>query len=265
MNSKKYIAVGIIFLALLGCFVLFRLIVHSNPKCPNSSNIASIRIEGELATSMAYVGDQTASSVSSRDIVDAIQNADQDNHIKAILLEIDSRGGDGAAAEEIVRALRHTHKPIVAYIRGSGLSAAYWVASAANWIIALETSSLGDIGVKQSYTDNAIQNEQNGITFNQLSVGKYKDMFNTDKSLTFDEKALIMKNLSHIYEILITDIAHNRKLDVEKVRSLADGAPIVADMALKDGLIDEIGGTDAVHDYLKQLIHANPEACSTNP
>ena len=263
LNFKNYTAVGIVFLIILvlGCFVFLR--PRENSKCYSSSNVASIRVEGNLVTSMTHLTKDDASSsvVSSRDIVNAIEKADQNNHIKAILLEIDSNGGESSAGEEVVRALQHTHKPTVAYIRNTGLSAAYWIASATNWIIALETSDVGDIGVTQSFTDSSIQDTNNGITYNQLSTGKYKDMFAPDKPLTADERALIMKNLAQINEVLITDIAHNRKMDIQKIRNLADGSDVTADTALQDGLIDKIGDINTVKDYIKGLIHSNPKIC----
>jgi len=198
---------------------------------------------------------------SSEEVVSVIESARDDDQIKAILLEIDSTGGMPVAAEEIANALKELGKPSIAWIRGNGDSAAYWIASAADTIIAAENSDVGSIGVTQSYVDNAQQNIKKGLTFNQLSTGLYKDTGNPDKPLSADERTYLERDLNIILNNFIQTVATNRHLSVEKVTALADGSSMLGAMALKNGLIDQIGTKQQVWDALERQIGEKPEVC----
>lgn len=206
-------------------------------------------------------GESAADQASSEDIVFAIQKADEDDEIKAIILEVDSAGGFAVSGEEVAEALKKAKKPTVTWIRGRGLSAAYWSATGADTIFASTVSDVGSIGVTLSYLDNYKKNLKDGLTFNSLSTGKFKDTGNPDKPLTTEEKKLIMRDLNIANEHFIKSVAANRKLDIEKVRKLADGSSMPGEMALKNGLIDKIGGIYEIKDYLKEKIGEEMEVC----
>ncbi len=98
-------------------------------------------------------------------------------------------------------------------------------------------------------------------TYNQLSTGKYKDLFSTDKALTSDERALIERDLKIGLENFISDIATNRHLDVDVVRAMADGSTVTGSIAKEKGLIDEIGGLPEAKVYLRDTIGSDVELC----
>ena len=181
--------------------------------------------------------------------------------MKAIVLEVDSYGGLPVAGQEIEMALKQVQKPTVALIRSAGDSSAYMAATGANTIFASVFSDVGDIGITQSYTDNAKQDETNGVTFNQLSVGKYKDMFNTDKPLTPDEQALAMQELQIAYQDFVQIVADNRHMSVDTATALANGASVTGEEGVQDGLIDKIGNIDDVRSYLTGKIKRNAIIC----
>ena len=199
---------------------------------------------------------------SSEEIAGYLKEASKDEDIKAVLIEIDSPGGMPVAADEIAEGIKTLGKPSVAWIRGTGASAAYWVASAANTVIASANSDVGSIGVTFSYVDNAQQNAKDGLTYNMLSAGKYKDIGSPDKPLTADERSLIERDLNIIRDNFISEVAANRKLSESKVRALADGSSMLGVAAKNNGLVDIIGTQEAVHDTLKQLLGGEePETC----
>ena len=209
-------------------------------------NVLGIDLHGYLDISVYEEGD-----VSSDDIVWFIEDAEQDESIKAIILDIDSMGGDPVAAEEIANALIRTAKPTVALIRSYGNSAAYYAATGADVIFASKNSDIGSIGVTMSYLDNVWKNQKEGLTYNQLSAGKFKDMFDPDRPLTYEEKELIMRDVVILHENFIQAVAENRGLAIEKVRALADGSSMLGQMALENGLIDRIGDLYAAREYLE--------------
>src|SRR3989338_7522610 len=143
-----------------------------------------------------------------------IGDAANNPSVKAVLLEIDSGGGSPVAAEEIAAALGTLGKPSVACVRENADSPAYLVASAADTIIAAKSSDIGSIGVTYSYVDNAKQNIEDGLTYNQLTTGKYKDTGTPERPLTPDERALIQRDLNITLQDFIATVAAGRHLPV---------------------------------------------------
>lgn len=223
-------------------------------------NVYNLSLHGFLDTYVP-IGELDADATGSDSILQDLRRAEKDDAIKAVLLEIDSNGGAPTAGEEVANALKNFSKPTVALIRSMGASSAYMAATGAKTIFASQFSEVGSIGVTASFTDQASKNQQEGITFNQLSIGKYKDMFNPDKVFTAEEKALIYRDLKITQENFIQLVAENRGLSVDKVRALADGSSMMGEMALEKGLIDKIGGIHEVEDYLQGLIGEEPKFC----
>jgi signal peptide peptidase SppA len=234
-----------------------------------NGNAQGIKLHGTLATYIpnenleCSYGEcyQLFDEVSSEDIVSALKKAEEDNKIKAIVLEIDSVGGSVVAAEEIANALKRAKKPTAALIREYGDSAAYYAAAGADIIFASAKSDIGSIGITISYLDNVRKNQIEGLTYNQLSSGQFKDMFNPNKPLTAKEKQLIMRDVKILHEEFIKAIAENRNMDINKVRQLADGSSMPGQMALEYGLIDRIGGLPEVKEYLTEIIGEEVEFC----
>jgi len=189
-------------------------------------------------------------SVSSENVAYAIKQANDDERIKAILIDTDSSGGYPVAGEEISIAIKNSKKPVVALIREQGDSAAYWSISSAEKIFASRNSEVGSIGVTQSYLSNANKNAKDGLTYESLSAGKFKDSGSADKPLTAEEKALFMRDLNIIYNNFIADVAQNRKIPIDKVKGIADGSTVLGSKALELGLVDQLGGLPEVQQYL---------------
>jgi len=230
--------------------------VQSNKDC----NVANIKLYGDLYT---YVknNDECKDCVSSEEIVNQIKDAEANDDIKAILLSIDSTGGWPVAAQEVANAIKLAQKPTVALIRDTGSSAAYFAATGADRIFASSMSDVGSIGITMSYVDNSAKNQKDGLTFNQLSVGAYKDTGNRDKPLSKEEKDVLMADLQTGYDIFVASVAENRNLDVNKVKQLADGATMKGQKALDSGLIDQLGDLFDVEKYLGDKIGEKAVVC----
>lgn len=254
-------------------------IVNHEPEKENDSNIGkkavkkdcnavAIDISGYI-TSNGINGD-TGFFSSSGDTTysDAIKylldTVKEDDDIKAVLLNINSYGGDAGSAQEIVYALENFGKPIVAVIRSAGTSAGYWVATLADKIYAYETADVGGIGITMSHLDETAVNTREGKVFVSLSIGKYKDMSNPDKSLTVEEKVLLMRDIKDVYNIFVRQVSENRGLPIEDVKNIADGSSMIAQRAKEKGLIDEIGSSYDAIDYMSSLIGEAPTICTRN-
>ena len=231
--------------------------------CPAGSNIALIKIQGEIVTysiESSYL-EEELDLASSEEIVAYIDIAEEDDNTKAIIVEIDSPGGSPVASEEIMNALRKAAKLTIAVIRGQGSSGGYLIASGADVIFASEMSDVGGIGVTQSYLDYSQQNKEDGIIYQRLSSGKFKDMGDPDKELTAEEKELCMRNIRKVHKIFIENVAINRNLDIEIVEALADGSTMLGQDAKENVLIDEIGSIYDAQEWLRNKLDIELEVC----
>ena len=228
-------------------------------------NVVGINLHGTIMTYIPNHADNDSffdyDSTASEDVVWTIKKANEDEKIKAILVEVDSSGGYPVAGEEISNAIKNSDKPVVGLIRQMGASAAYWAISSADKIFASKNSDVGSIGVTQSYLSNVKKNNKDGYTFEQLSAEKYKDAGSADKSLTAEERALFIRDINIVYENFMEDISQNRKIPIEKVKSFADGSTVLGEKAKELGLIDEIGGINEVETYLEETMGEKPEIC----
>lgn len=231
-------------------------------------NVLSVDIAGGItsygingAESFFSLGEDT---VYSDDIQSQLDEASKNENIKAVLLTINSYGGEAGSAQEIIYALKHLNKPSVAVIRSAGISAAYWVATGADKIYAYETADVGSIGVTMSRLDESALNTKDGKVFVSLSTGKFKDMGNPDKPLTVEDKALIMRDINDVYNIFMKEVSQNRNITLEKVKELADGSSMIASRAKEKGLIDEIGSTYDAIDYLSETMGEEVNVCEVS-
>ncbi len=231
----------------------------------SSCNVLGINLHGDLYTYIPESNDDELMSdkdvVGSEEIMSALISADEDEAIKAVVIEVDSSGGYPVAGEEIAKTIQSISKPVVAFIRQSGTSAAYWSIITADKIFASKNSDVGSIGVTISYLENVAKNEKDGVKYVQLSAGKYKDAGSPDKLLTEEEKAIIVRDLKIVHENFIQDIADSRNIPIDKVRSIADGSSVLGEKAKELGLIDEIGGFLDVKKYVEEKIGEKADIC----
>lgn len=193
------------------------------------------------------VGDPTNYELSSSDVVAEIDAFNNDPDIEMIVLEIHSSGGSTSGADEIIAAIKKVGKPVVAMVREQAVSSAYLVASAADTIYADRYAMVGGMGITGSFLSNAGKNRQEGAEFVEISSGPHKDMWNRDREMTAEERAIEQSIVDQNYETYIQTVAEGRKLDIETIRKLADGRPYSTQQALELKLIDKIGGIEEIY------------------
>lgn len=230
---------------------------------PESCNVLAFAINGYLAT---YTSDNTAEelemdAVSSWNIADGIRHAKDYPNVKAILLSVDSSGGDATTGEEVANALKAQELPSVAVIRSIAASAAYWAATGADTVFASRISDVGSIGATASYLDESRKNAQDGYTYVELTSAPYKDAGVPDRPLSTEEKAAVLSDLKKMHEVFVDDVAANRNLEREKVAQLANGLTYLGVDALEYGLVDKLGGFTAATDYIAEQIGEPVELC----
>lgn len=182
-------------------------------------------------------------------IKEELKMAARDNHMKAIILRINSPGGTVTASDmiyhEIEQFKKNTHIKVVACIMDLGASGGYYVAVSADRIIAHPTTVTGSIGVIMLNLSVEGLLQKIGVKDTSIKTGEYKDMGSPLKTMTEEERKIFQGVMDTLYERFLTVIAENRKeLSPEKLRSLADGRIFTAQQALEHGLIDQIGYLD---------------------
>lgn len=251
-GEKRMSSAKVVVLTLLSVIVVFFVIIPLlSIVIPGSGegNVAVIPIEGVItADGASHLGQDT---VSSPTITGFLQEANDNDNIKVIILDINSPGGSAVASDEIAQAIKKIDKPVIAVIREVGASGGYWVASAADHVIANKMSITGSIGVISSYLEFSQLMEKYGVGYEQLTAGEKKDIGTPFRKLTDEERALLHSKLSIIHAFFIDEIAQNRKLERAQVEKLATGEFYLGVEALQLGLVDELGDRDTAEHYIK--------------
>ena len=224
-------------------------------------NVALIKIEGYLGSSTGQIIDGEVVGASSDVIIHNLLLAEENPQIKAVLVSIDSSGGDIFAGEEIANALKSLTKPSIAVIRSVGLSSAYLASTGARAIYASPMSSVGDIGITSSYLDQTEKDRMEGLKYIELTSTKYKDVGNPHRPLSQEEKNLWLKSIKQDHENFVSEVAINRNLLGQDVSEMADGTSMDGQSALDAGLIDGIGDIFSMTDIISNEIGQKAEIC----
>lgn len=235
-------------------------------------NVLGLQVHGEIlgTRSQVPVTDFVAASDGSlltpnyaivNHLVDVLDRAVYEEKVKAIIIDVDSPGGSSAAGDELAKAVHRLGKPSASIIHDMGVSSGYLVAAAADRVFAGLGSTVGSIGATYSYLNMAEKNREEGIVFESLSSGRFKDMLRPEKLLTEDERVLVERDLKILHDDFVGTIALYRELPREHVARLADGSALLGGQALNEGLIDEIGGVNEASMYLSQLIGEPVSVC----
>jgi protease-4 len=166
-----------------------------------------------------------------------------DDSIKAIVLRINSPGGAVGPAQEILREVVKVRakKKIVASLGTVAASGGYYIASGANLIMANRGTATGSIGVIMQFTNVEGLTKKVGLDFFNLKAGSYKDVGSPFRAMTPEDKVYLQGFLDNIYNQFISDVAHNRKIPLARMKTLAEGRIYTGEEARQAGLVDEFG------------------------
>ncbi len=230
-----------------------------------TGNVAIIPIKGVITTGDGVTGLFEDTGTPSEKIVEWIKEAQDSEKTKAILLEIDSPGGSPVATEEIATAVKNANKTVIAIIRESGTSGAYWVASAADYIFASKMSITGSIGVVGSRLEFAGLLKDYNVTYRRLVSGQYKDAGTRWKEMTPEEEKLFQVVLDQVHEDFVSAVAQNRNMPVDKVKELAHGFIFTGAQAKENGLIDAIGNKEDAIKYIESELNITVKTYEFKP
>lgn len=178
-----------------------------------------------------------------RPTMEQLRRAAEDDGIKAVVLRINSPGGSAAAAQELYQEVKRLaeQKPVVVSMADVAASGGYYIAAAADRIVANGSTVTGSIGVRMEYLQFYELMEKFGVEGGNLTTGPYKDTGSPFRPMRPDERKLLEDLLDDMYDQFVKAVAEGRGMDEAEVRKFADGRIFTGEQALKLGLVDELG------------------------
>jgi len=215
--------------------------------------VAIVHVTGEIAEGKGRDDLLAGGAAGSDAVVEAIRDAAQDDKVAAIVLRIDSPGGSALASDLIWREAERTKKPVVASLSDTAASGGYYVAVAADKIVAAPGTLTGSIGVVggKIAVGNAL--DRHGVHTDVVSKGKNAGWLSMQAPFTVAEREAFMATMKDVYRLFTTKVAAGRKLDVAKIDALAEGRVFTGRMAKEAGLVDRLGTLDDAIDEAKKL------------
>jgi protease-4 len=198
-----------------------------------SDRVALVKIEGVL--------------LMSEQVVEELRDYVEDSSIKAIVIRIDSPGGGVVPSQEIynaVKSARKEGKKVIVSMGSVAASGGYYIAAAADKIVANPGTITGSIGVKMEFANLEKLLEKIGVKGMVVKTGEYKDIGSPYRAMTPQEKKLLQDVIDDVQSQFVTAVAEGRGLPEADVRAIADGRIFTGQQALHLKLVDQLGDLD---------------------
>lgn len=208
------------------------------------NEVAVIVAEGAI---MPGTNDGAEGVIAAESFVQEIRRARLDDDVKAIVLRVNSPGGEFRASDMIWRELElaKAEKPVIASMSDYAASGGYYLSMGCDTIVAQPHTITGSIGIFGIIFDlsNFLENKL-GVTFDEVRTGKYGDTYTVSRPLTTAERSMIQKMLEENYDTFTSKAAEGRDVSVEAIKAIASGRVWTGAQAQERQLVDILGGID---------------------
>jgi protease-4 len=220
-------------------------------------NVAEVAVEGPITRDGSTPGPIPGGALGATadDVVEQIERADEDDATDALLMKLDTPGGQVVPSDDIRRAAADFDGPTVAYATDVCASGGYWIASGCDELWARRGSIVGSIGVIGSRVNVADLAEDLGVSYERFAAGKYKDAGMPLKELSADEREYLQGIIDGFYDDFVERVAEGRGMDSDAVRE-TEARVYLGDEAHELGLVDSIGTRDDVEAHVEDLLDA---------
>ncbi len=208
--------------------------------------VALLPIQGTLIDGPPRDGMASADS-----IVDRLDEAAEDETIKAVVLRLDTPGGSAFAAERIRRAVlrvKAAGKPVIVSMSGTAASGGYWIASAADEIFADRFTLTGSIGIFALFPEAAGLLDKLSVHTDGVKTGPFADGLDPRVPLADPVARAVQAEIEHGYRRFLAVVSEGRKIPETEVDPIAQGRVWLGETGQKLGLVDTLGGLDAALD-----------------
>ena len=178
------------------------------------------------------------------DTVEALDRLRQQDATVGVVLRIDSPGGAVAPSQEMYDAVwrLRARKPVVASLGNVAASGGYYVAAAADVVVADPGTLTGSIGAIMEIHNVATLAEKLGVSQTVVKSGRFKDVGQPLRPMTDEERVLLQRMVDDVLGQFVDAVARGRGMEAGRVRALADGRLYSGSQARDAGLVDELGG-----------------------
>ncbi len=230
-----------------------------------SYNVAEVAVEGPITrdTGSSPLG-AGPTGTSADALVDQIERADAESSVDALLVRLNTPGGEVVPSEDIQLAIERFDGPTVAYATDTCASGGYWIASGCDEIWARDGSIVGSIGVIGSRVTAKEFADRLGFEYQQLTAGEYKDAGTPLKKLEDHEREYLQGLIDGYYDMFVENVTEGRDIDPEAVRE-TEARVYLGREAHEQGLVDELGTREDVLDHLEQRIGVEPTVEAFEP
>lgn len=231
-------------------------LVASDTRTKNK--VAVIDLRGVISYDMeGYLGDTMVD-----DIVLRLRQARADDNVKAIVLRVDSPGGEVNASDVLYNELKRTRDgdskrgpiPIVCHFMSVAASGAYYAAMGSNYIVANDMTITGSVGVIMQSLEYRGLFDKIGLQMHTFKSGKFKDLLSGSRPMTQEEIDYVQKFVMETYDKFAGIVARERNLDLEALKNgAADGRILSGPQALNLRFVDQLGYFEDALEKAKEL------------
>jgi protease-4 len=212
-----------------------------------TDKIAVVPVEGEiLPADTTLSGPQPTATPEG--LADALRQAAEDGRVVAVVLEVNSPGGGVTASDQMHQSIldfkKRTGKPVVVSMGDVAASGGYYISTAADRIVANETTMTGSLGVFIPLLNFSEAADKYGVTQKYIKSGKFKAMGNSWHELTPEERKIFQSLVDNYYDEFVEVIVEGRDLSEERVREIADGRVYSGQQAKELDLVDSFGNLE---------------------
>jgi protease-4 len=215
--------------------------------------VAIVHLTGEIRDGKGSDDLLAGGAAGSDTVIKAIRSAAKDEKIAAIVLRIDSPGGSALASDLIWREAERTEKPVVASLSDTAASGGYYVAVAADRIVAAPGTLTGSIGVVGGKIAVGQALDKVGVHTDVVSKGRNAGWLSMQSPFTDHEREAFLATMKDVYRLFTSKVATGRRIDKEKLKALAEGRVFTGRMAKEAGLVDRLGTLDDAIDEARTL------------
>lgn len=221
-------------------------------------NVARVSVEGPIVRRASGTLPTRPVFGTADDIVEQIETADADEAVRALVVELNTPGGEVVPSDDIRRAVEDFEGPTIAYATDTCASGGYWIASGCDYVVAREGSIVGSIGVIASRVTGEGLLDRLGLTYERLVAGEYKDAGVPLQEMDEADREYLQGIVDNYYQAFVDRVAEGRDLDEAEIRD-TEARVFLGEDALERGLVDELGAEDVVADWIEAEIDESAE------
>ena len=208
-------------------------------------------------TIVSGVGDDMSDDgmIISDGMANTIREVANDNNIKGIVLRVDSPGGSGIASDIIWQEVFEARKkkPVIVSVSDMAASGGYYISVSADSIVCEPSSIIGSIGVFAGKFSLKDLYKKLGINKVEIPRGENSDIFSEYDKFSDEQRTLIKQGIDEFYRIFVDKVAEGRVMTDEEVDAIGQGRVWTGDQAVKNGLVDKIGGIKTAINMVKKM------------